>query len=185
MIVQSRAATINTSRWHGTLNNQRLNSSMRFPQTLLILCLSILHPNSGTLISEWNPPPKKTWTTEQQSTLKQVLVRCIWCFPLFQEWHDFRNLTVVALILKRSTCGGCWCSDSSLGPLVVKPFLSGLDSLVKALVISLGSALFPAGSSFHWYAVIQHWTASLFCNDLVWCYVLVEGVDYHLDDCQA
>lgn len=50
VIVQSRAATINTSRWHGTLNNQRLNSSMRFPQTLLIVCLSILHPNSRTLI---------------------------------------------------------------------------------------------------------------------------------------
>lgn len=152
---------------------------MRFSQTLLIVCLSILHPNSRTLILiEIKRKPGPLSNSPLLFLFKPGTdVRCIWCFPLFQEWHDFRNLTVVALILKRSTCGGFWCSDSSLGPLGVKLFLSGLDTLVKAL--------FPAGSSFHWYALIQHWTARLFCNDLVWCYVLVEGVDYHLDNCQA
>ncbi len=43
-----------TSRWHGSPNHHRLWKLHTGLQATLILCLSTLPPDSGTLISKWN-----------------------------------------------------------------------------------------------------------------------------------
>lgn len=44
----------NSIRWNDTLNHHRLQKRHSSLQTLWILCLFILHPDSRTLISRWN-----------------------------------------------------------------------------------------------------------------------------------
>lgn len=93
---------------------------------------------------------------------------------LVQEWFDARNVTLVASFLDTSVCGGSWRTDSSLSPLLVKlPRVlewALLDSPLKAVVISVACAPFPAtlfpSSQLPmivcWYSAL--WTAGTFSN---------------------
>ncbi len=83
----------NTSRWHGRPNHHWLWKLHTGLQATWILCLSILPPDSGTLISKWNA--KYTfiwkWTLDHWATVQLFFslaqVRCFWrCFGFRNAW---------------------------------------------------------------------------------------------------
>jgi hypothetical protein len=80
-------------------------------QATWILCLSILPPDSGTLISKWN----------EQQTSSLSLGKTLLTLSMVQDWLDTRNATLVeAHVLDTSVRGGSRCTDSCLSPLVLK-----------------------------------------------------------------
>ncbi len=133
----------NTSRWHGSPNHHWLWKLHTELQAMLILWLSTLPPDSGTLISKWNTKCTFIWKEDfgplsnSPVLFSLAQVRCFWrCF-----------CGLVALFLKMSERGDSWCTDSSFSSLLVKlsqVFESALlDSILKIVVIPVACANFP------------------------------------------
>ena len=88
------------TRWHVSPNHHWLWNL----HVAWILCLSILPPDSGTLIFEWN----------ERQTSSPSLGYTLLMLSLVVEWLDTRNATVVvAHVLDTSVRGGAWCAASS------------------------------------------------------------------------
>lgn len=107
---------------------------------------------------------------------------------LNQEWLDTGNATFVARFLDTSVHGGPWCSDSSLGPLLVKLFLSWINlTILSRLRSSLLCTIFYHALAFqltsHANVLLWHF---VYINGLRWLSLLLEGVsECLLDKCQV
>ncbi len=86
---------------------------------LLILCLSTLAPDTGTLISKWNAKYTFIWNEDfGPLTNSPVLFllspgKMLLTMFLFQKWFG-------SLFLKMSERGDSWCTDSRFSSLLVK-----------------------------------------------------------------
>ncbi len=95
------------------------------PQATLILCLSSLPPDSGTLISKGNA--KFTLISEHNfgplSSSPVLFVfspgETLLTLSVVQEWLDTRNTTAETHVLHTSVRSGSWSTDSSCSPLFV------------------------------------------------------------------
>lgn len=87
-----------------------------------------------TVISEWTVTFSLIWK-------KNFGPLGINFFTLARVRHFCRGVTVVAPVLKTSLCSGFWCSDASLGSLLItlsqvlgSPFMTNLSKLYSFLV---------------------------------------------------
>jgi len=157
----------------------------------VILCLSTLPPDSGTLISKWNAKCTFIWKEDfgslSNSPVFLLLSPCKMLLMMFrfQKWLGSPVPEEVS-----------WCTESSFSSLLVnlsQVFESSLlDSILKLVVIPGACAHFlpnfflPVNFAFNilWYST--PWTAAPFSNDPLWLTLFVEGVnDRLLDNCQV
>ncbi len=109
----------NTSRWHGSPNHHWLWKLHTGLQATWILFLSTLPPDSGTLISKWNPQFTLIWKEGfGRLTSSPVLFlfspgKMLLMLFLVQKWLG-------SLFLKMSERSDSWCTDSSFSSLLVK-----------------------------------------------------------------
>ncbi len=175
----------NTSRWHCTPNHHRL---WKLNTGLQATCPTLL-PDSRTLVSKWNSKLALIWKEDFGP-----LVTVQFLFSL--DPVKMPLTTTVAKFLDTSVCGGSWCLDPSLSPILVKFTqileLILLDNPHKSLVLSIGCAfflptLFPSTQlSVNMLGYSTLWTASFFVNECLWLTLLVKGVnDCLLDNCQV
>ena len=166
------------------------------------MCLSSLHPDSGTLISNGNA--KLTFIREHNfgpfSSSPVLFVfspgETLLTLSLVQEWLDTRNATAETHVLHTSVHGGSWSTDSSCSPLFVNlPHIfewTLFHNPLQGAVIPIACTLFSTTSfpslrrSINLLGHRALWTASLFSNDLLCLALLVQGVNGRLlDNCQV
>ena len=85
------------------------------------MCLSIPPPDSGTLVSKW----EAKFALIRKEDIGLLSNRPVISFfspgkTLLMLFVDKRNMTLEAHVQGPSVCGGSWCSNSSLSPLLVK-----------------------------------------------------------------
>ncbi len=140
-------------------------------------------------LGPWFPNEKQNVLLSEKRTLDHwatvqfffsfAQVRCFWwCF-----W--FRS-GLVALFLKMSERGDCWCTDSSFSSLLVKlsqVFESALlDCILKLAVIPVACApcptqFLPVNFACNMLWNSTPWTAPSFSNDPLWLTLFVEAVN--------
>ncbi len=149
---------------------------------------STLPPYSRTLVSKWNTKLALIWKEDfgPLGNSPVLLLLSPGKTPL---------TTTVAKFCDTSVCGGSWCLDTSLSPLLVQ-FTQILKSILldnphKAAALLVGcasfsSTLFPSTQlSVNMLGYSTLWTVSFFGNECLWLTLLVKGVnDCLLDNCQ-
>ncbi len=112
----------NTSRWHCTPNHHRLWKLNTGLQATWAMSFSILPPDSGTLVSKWNPKLALIWKEDfgPLGNSPVLLLLSPGKTPL---------TTTVAKFLDTSVCGDSWCLDSSLSRFLMK-FTQILESIL-------------------------------------------------------
>ncbi len=144
------------------------------------MSFSTFPPDSRTWVSKWNTKLTLIWK-EDFGPLgnSPVLLFSPGKTPL---------MTTVAKFLDTSVCGGSWCLDPSLSPLLVK-FTQILESILldnphKAAVLSVGCASFsstlfpPTQLSVNMLGYSTLWTASFFGNECLWLSPPCEGCQW-------
>ncbi len=112
----------NTSRWHCTPNHHRLWKLNTGLQATWAMSFSTLLPDSRTLVSKWNTKLALIWK-EDFGPLGNSPV-----LLLLSPGKTPLTITV-AKFLDTSVCGGSWCLDPSLSPILVK-FTHILESIL-------------------------------------------------------
>ncbi len=178
----------NTSRWHSTPNHHRawnLNTGLHATWDM---SFSTVPPVFRILVTKWNTQLALIWKVDfgPLGNSPVLLLLSPGKTPL---------MTTIDKFLDTSVCGGSWCLDPSLSPLLVK-FTQIIESILlgnphKTAFLSVGcasfsSTLFPSTQlSFNMLKYSALWTASFFGNERLWLTLLVKGVnDCLLDSCQ-
>ncbi len=127
----------NTSRWHCAPNHHRLWKLHTGLQATWAMSFSTLPPDSRTLVSKWNTKFALIWKDDFEPLGNSPVLLSPGKTPL---------MTNVVKFLDTSVCGGSWCLDPNLSPILVK-FTQILESILpdnphKAAVLSVGCASF-------------------------------------------
>ncbi len=162
-------------------NHHRLWKLNTGHQATWAMNFSTLPPDSRTLVSKWNPKLALIWKEDFEPLGNSPVL-------LLLSPGKTPLTTTVAKFLDTSVCGGSWCLDPSLSPVLVKftHFLESilLDNPHQAAVLSVGCASFSSTPflftqlSVNMLGYSTLWTASFFGNECLWLTLLVKGCQW-------